>query len=291
MFGERGRRAAAARGARLGQVDDQPHDPRGRGRGRDQDGARAAPPRAAADAGLRRARTRSSSSSRRRSTSTPRRVLGSTAAPEPRRAGVNAFGFGGINAHAVLEECNEDPAAADAPARLGQRGLFCSRPSPRPACVERGPRTDGGASSATASSRSRSCAFTRSSRELGRIGATRSGWRSSLTPRSRTSVRSCGRRSTSSPTRLQADQDRQRHLLRVRAARPRRQGRARLPGRGLAVPEHAGRPLPALSRGPRRVRPHRPPVRRPSARASCSAIGCSRGPRSPMPSAQSPNDG
>ena len=36
---------------------------------------------------------------------------------EPRRAGVNAFGFGGVNAHAVLEEYQ--PADATTPGRLG----------------------------------------------------------------------------------------------------------------------------------------------------------------------------
>ncbi len=34
---------------------------------------------------------------------------------EPRRAGINAFGFGGINAHAVLEECNGAPSADHRP--------------------------------------------------------------------------------------------------------------------------------------------------------------------------------
>ena len=51
----RARRRAGPLRDRLGQVDDQPHDPGRRRRGADQDRAGAAPPRAAADAALRRA--------------------------------------------------------------------------------------------------------------------------------------------------------------------------------------------------------------------------------------------
>ena len=72
---------------------------------------------------------------------------------------------------------------------------------------------------------------------------------------------------------LQADQGGLGHLLRGRAARSRRQGRLRLPGRGRAVPEHAGRPLPALPRGARGVRSDRPALRRASARLRPERLG------------------
>ncbi|KJY43888.1 beta-ketoacyl synthase, partial [Streptomyces sp. NRRL B-1568] len=48
--------------------------------------------------------------------------------PQPRRAGVNAFGFGGINAHVVLEEA---PAPAAAPGRRARpRPLAVTEPEP-----------------------------------------------------------------------------------------------------------------------------------------------------------------
>ena len=103
-----------------GLVDDRPRDARG-GDGRpDQGGAGAASPRPAADA-----RTPTSphpllAGADSPFTLNPRPGPGFTATrPHPRRAGVNAFGFAGINAHAVLEE---HAASADG----GTPGLPCS---------------------------------------------------------------------------------------------------------------------------------------------------------------------
>lgn len=60
---------------------------------------------------------------------------------EPRRAGVNAFGFGGVNAHAILEEA---PAAAVRPCDLNPwpEELFCFRGPDRAAILAQLDRAD-----------------------------------------------------------------------------------------------------------------------------------------------------
>ena len=126
--------------ARFGQVDDQPPDAGLGHRRADQDRTRAASPGAAADASIATSRTRSSGSTPAVSISTPRRGPGFTGCRQPRGPGVNAFGFGGINAHVVLEEYNGSaPRPASMHHEWDSEAIVLSADS-RPALLSEGTR-------------------------------------------------------------------------------------------------------------------------------------------------------
>ena len=266
VFGGRDGRAAPLR-ARHGQVDDQPHHPgRRRGRG-DQGRARPAPARAAADAVRRaqpeaRARAHAVLPQHRDAPVDPRRRR---AAPRRRqrlrlRRHQRARHPRGVRRHGRHRP----------PAALGQRARAARGATPRT-----GSRTPPRswprpwrASPATRSPTSRSRSAGRSAGASGRCASA-----SSPSPST-----TCGR---SSGTRRRSCATRTRSALKVvsgiyyaaRAAGPRGQGRARLPGRGRPVPGHAVGPVPALRRGAGGVRPRRPPLRRPSPRRPAERLG------------------
>ncbi len=113
VFGERRTRAGRDRD-RLGQVDDQPLHSGGRHRRPDQDGAGAAPPRAAADACANRSTPSSASPTTPFYVNTEAGAVDRAGSAASRRAGIDSFGFGGINVHAIVEEA---PAQAKRPER------------------------------------------------------------------------------------------------------------------------------------------------------------------------------
>ena len=188
--------------------------------------------------------------------------------PEPRRAGVNAFGFGGINAHAVLEEVEGAPALDHRPPWDSE---LCVLESDSPAGLadeaERltaalGPNAAGRAHRRRVHARRRARENRTALAPCGRRNLGRGPARE---------ARSGGRQAARSG--LPRHQDQVRHLLRPRAARARRQGGVRLPRRGRAVHGHARRPLPPLLRGAPGFRADRPPLHRAPARTSPERLG------------------
>ena len=191
---------------------------------------------------------------------------------EPRRAGVNAFGFGGINAHAVLEEWDGVPGERHRPGWDSE--VFILEGDSAEQLAEAAAELAGAVKDrpdlAPADLSLTLCRRARPERRRAR------GWRS-WRPRARICSTSSGRRSSGcrAPD-CRRIKDHVGDLLRGRAARARGQGRVRVPRRGRAVPEHARRPRACSS--PRPAPPSTgstastPIIRA----ATCSATGCSR---------------
>ncbi|EDX25066.1 PksE [Streptomyces sp. Mg1] len=172
----------------------------------------------------------------------------------PRRAGITAMGFGGINTHVVLDE----PATRRA------------RPGPRPG---RGPRPLAAGRRTAAAGRRvapRAARPDHRGRRLRRAGLVRPGLgpgrhapaRTARTapPRRRHRLLPGGRRTPAAPPR-RAPGDRRERAHRRRRPQPPRQGhrprphRLPLPGPGLGPGHRRGRAAPPLPRGRRGLRP------------------------------------
>ena len=206
---------------------------------------------------------------------------------EPRRAGVNAFGFGGINAHAVLEEYDDPAAAAHRPA--WDTELFILEAESAAGLVEQ--------ATELIAALERDHQFTLAAAGVHAVArrwaASRrreSGWRSSPTPR-RSWRPSCARRSTSSPIRP-ASGSRPSAASTTNPSRSAATRRSCSSSRARARSTRACWPTCACT-FPRRAPCSTGSIAStPTTRAvTCSATGCSRGRRSPTPSANTPSDG
>ena len=225
--------------------------------------------------GVRASPTRSSGSSARPfyiNTETRPWIHGGS---EPRRAGVNAFGFGGHQrprrARGVRAAGRE---AAGRTAAAGTARCASSRRSRR----RRWPSAAGElARERLAAERpeldARRPRAARSAASSARERPSRGAWRSSRLARRPAQEARPGGREAARP-RLRTDQD----DVAASTTRPSRSAATAkvvfvFPGRGRPVPEHARRPVPAVPRGARGVRPHRPALRRSPARPPAQRLG------------------
>ena len=154
--------------------------------------------------------------------------------PEPRRAGINAFGFGGINAHAVLEEFDSPSTAEHRPPWDSEVCILEAQSAEAladlaeelEAVLAQQAHVHAGRAGVRARRRARS----------GPVSAPPGG-RCELARGPAREARPVRREAARS--RLPEDQDDGRHVLRGGAIRPREERRARVPGGGRPVPEHA----------------------------------------------------
>ena len=202
---------------------------------------------------------------------------------EPRRAGINAFGFGGINAHAVLEESDGASSAAHRPpwdtevCILEARLAAGARRQRRASCSSALERRSASSRSRTSRSRSAaSSARTPAPRRLAIVATSLEDLREKLGQAiEKLRDPDCRRIKTTS-----------RDLLRVRAARA---ARARScscsPARARST--RTCSPTCACSSRRRARCSTASTASTPTTRAGiCSATGCSRGRRSPTRSAR-----
>ena len=173
-------------------------------------------------------------------------------AATPRRAGVNAFGFGGINAHAVLEEYRPPRGAAQPFALRRASEVFIVAAATRETLAAAA--LDAGAAIAGGGDRPLAAHAAGTELHGERRPAPPGGHRDLARGRG---GEAGGGGETTGGREPAHDPRPPRHLFQRRTEGRRREARLPVSGRGVAIPEHAARPRDPFPGGSRLVRPDR----------------------------------